>query len=413
MRNIYRQLINILIHTKEELGIIYKDPAIILIFVIANIAYPILYSIAYSNEQLKDIDIAVVDLDNSQLGRQLIKMMDASEGLHNAVITGDFAEAKEMFYKDKVKGIVLIPADFEKSVFSGKQAHLGIYADASYFLIYKQVYSSVVAVSQTLSAGVQVKKSLAKGNAYQVAINNINPVKLKTVELFNPSSSYGSFVMPSIMLVIIQQTLLIGIGILGGTRKEIQRYNESNTILRERHKIIPFILGKSFAYFLIFMFIGAFNLIWISDWFGFPDKSITFILLSLYIPYIIANIFLGMAISVFFKHRENSMLFMVFLSIPVLFLSGASWPTEAIPIFLRRLAMIFPSTFMVPAYQRVKTMGVSLGQVKYEVYGMLIQSAVYFGLAYLSFKHVMHLLLKIENRKNKLVNNPEMPEVGN
>jgi ABC-2 type transport system permease protein len=403
MRSFYRQLVHIFIHTREELSFIFRDPAIILIFIIANIAYPILYSIAYSNEQIKEVEMAVVDLDKSQSSRQFCRMIDATEGLKNTLFTGDLGEAKEQFYSGKVKGIVLIPDDFEKSIFSGAQAHVGIYADASYFLIYKQVYSSIVSVSQTFSAGIQLKKGLAKGNSYAQAIKNLSPVKLKTVELFNPSSAYGSFVMPSIILVILQQTLLIGIGILGGTRKEIQRYNASNSVQSEKHKIVPFILGKSFAYFIIFMIIGAFNLIWINHWFGYPDKSTNIAILSLYIPYIIANIFLGMAISVFFKHRENAMLFMVFLSIPVLFLSGATWPAEAIPVFLRKIAMIFPSTFMVSAFQRVRTMGVGIEYVRSAIYAMLIQSALYFVLAYFAFKHILHLLQNLENKKEKQV----------
>jgi ABC-2 type transport system permease protein len=399
MRIFYKYLINILIHTKEELGFILKDSAIILIFVIANVAYPVLYSIAYSNEQLTDIEIAVVDLDNSSSSRQIGRMLDATEGLKNQVITNDFEEAKNLFYNGKVKGIVLIPNNFEKSIFSGEQAHVGVYADASYFLIYKQVYSSVVSASQTFSAGIQLKKGMAKGNSYEAAIHKLAPIKLNMVEMFNPSSSYGSFVMPSIILIIIQQTLLIGIGILGGTRKEIQRYNSEANSKSVDHKIMPFILGKGFAYFIIFMFIGVFNLIWINHWFCFPDKSSIFKILSLYIPYIISNIFLGMAISVFFKHRENAMLFMVFLSIPVLFLSGASWPAEAIPLFLRRLAMVFPSTFMIPAFQRVRTMGASLDQVAYEIYAMIIQSVIYLVLAYFAFKHITIILLKLEQKK--------------
>jgi ABC-2 type transport system permease protein len=404
MRILYKYLINILIHTKEELGFVLRDPAIILIFIIANVAYPILYSIAYSNEQLTDIEIAIVDMDNSASSRQFERMLDATEGLKAQVITGDFEDAKNLFYNGKVKGIVLITNDFEKSIFSGIQAHIGVYADASYFLIYKQVYSSVVSASQTFSAGIQIKKGMAKGNSYEAAINKLSPVKLNMVEMFNPSSSYGSFVMPSIILVIIQQTLLIGIGILGGTRKEIQRYNSDTNSKSENHRIMPFILGKGFAYFIIFMFIGVFNLIWINHWFRFPDKSSIIEVLSLYIPYIISNIFLGMSISVFFKHRENAMLFMVFLSIPVLFLSGASWPAEAIPLFLRRLAMVFPSTFMVPAFQRVRTMGASLDQVDYEIYAMIIQSIIYLVLAYLAFKHIMNILLKREQKKLGAVN---------
>jgi ABC-2 type transport system permease protein len=400
MNNLYKNLKIIILHAREELGLIIKDPAVILIFIIANLVYPVLYSLAYDKEQIKDVEVALVDLDKTATSRQMIRMLNATEGVNIYKESGSLEEAKELFYKSKVNGIVLISENFEKDVLSANQSVISIYADASYFLIYKQVYASAVQASQTFSAGIQVKKSMAKGMHQKAAIQAINPVNLKTVDLYNPASSYGSFVMPSIIIVILQQTLLIGIGILGGTRKEILRYSHMESTDTNKKGIIPFILGKSIAYFITFMFIGIFTLIWIHDWFNYPDKAGYIDILSIYVPFIIANIFLGMAISVFFKHRENAMLFMVFTSIPVVFLSGATWPVEAIPLFLQKLAYISPATFMVPAYQRVRTMGVDLIHVRREIYAMLIQSVVYFVLAYFSFKYIMQLLLKREIRKD-------------
>ena len=400
MNKFYKKLITIILNAKDELVLIIKDPAVILIFVIANMVYPILYSLAYNKEQIKDVELAVVDLDKSATSRQIMRMLDATEGVKIDKEQNSLEEAKELFYKSTVNGIVLIPKNFEKDVFSNTQSALSIYADASYFLIYKQIYASTVQAYQTFAAGIQVKKYMAKGLQYQAAIQAINPVNVKTVELYNPASSYGSFVMPSIIIVILQQTLLIGIGILGGTRKEIQRYNSLSDLDTDHKTIIPFILGKALAYFITFIFIGIFTLVWIHYWFNYPDKARYLDVLAIYVPFILANIFLGLAVSVFFKHRENAMLFMVFTSIPVVFLSGATWPVEAIPPILQKLAYISPASFMVPAYQRVRTMGVDLIHVRQEIYAMLIQSVVYFVLAYFAFKHMTHFLLKREIKRN-------------
>lgn len=404
MNNFFKRLLSIVIYTRQELEMIIKDPAIILIFIIANVIYPVIYSVAYNGEQVKELEIAVVDLDNSSSSRQIRRMIDATEGLAVFCEPGGLEEAKALFYQSKVRGIVLIPNKLEKNLFSGQQSSISVYADASYFLIYKQVYASMVKAYQTFAGGVQLKKNMAKGQSYEQAIAAINPVNFQTVELFNPNSSYGSFVMPSIIIVILQQTLLIGIGILGGTRKEIQRYNFMLPMNENSKKVLPFLVGKAIAYFITFMVMGIFTLVWIHYWFSFPDKSNYLELLSLYVPFIIANIFLGLSISVFFKRRENAMLFMVFLSIPVLFLSGATWPVEAIPSFLHQLAFIFPSTFMVPAYQRVRTMGAELVHVRHEICMLLFQCIFYFTLSYFAFRHVMqNLLLKAAPEHKKAV----------
>jgi ABC-2 type transport system permease protein len=394
MKTFSKRILSIVLYAKEELAIIVKDPAVLLIFVIANIIYPVIYSVAYKQEQVKEIKVALVDLDKTSSSRQLQRMIDATEEISISYETTGLEEAKDLFYQSKVQGIVLLPYELERNLLSGVQSSVSVYADASYFLLYKQVYSSVVKAYSTYSGGVQLKKGMANGKSYEDAMQSLSPVDFKTIELYNPNSSYGSFVMPSIILVILQQTLLLGIGILGGTRKEVQRYNFMLPVNDNRKKILPFILGKASAYFITFMVIGVFTLVWVHEWFGFPDKSGYLKILSLYVPFVIANIFLGMSFSVFFRRRENAMLFMVFLSIPVLFLSGASWPVEAIPTWLNKLFSVFPSSFMVPAYQRVRTMGAELYHVQTEIYAMLIQCVVYFGLAVLAFRVVLGRLIK-------------------
>jgi ABC-2 type transport system permease protein len=135
------------------------------------------------------------------------------------------------------------------------------------------------------------------------------------------------------------------------------------------------------AYLLLYIFTGTIIFVWAYNWFSFPDNGSLWNAFILFVPFIMANTFLGMAIATLFKHREEAFLFIVFLSPVVLFLSGISWPAEAIPPFLYSIGHLFPSGFMVPAYLRVRTMGASVGEVSYELSGMLIQTAIYFLLA--------------------------------
>ena len=84
---------------------------ITLIFVIANIVYPVIYSVAYNGEQIKKLDIAFVDMDNTASSRQMRRMIDATEGLNIAYEPGSLDEAKQLFYESKVKGVVSIFRD--------------------------------------------------------------------------------------------------------------------------------------------------------------------------------------------------------------------------------------------------------------------------------------------------------------
>jgi ABC-2 type transport system permease protein len=124
-----------------------------------------------------------------------------------------------------------------------------------------------------------------------------------------------------------------------------------------------------------------FSLIWIYHWFEFVDKGGLVTILVISIPYILSIIFMGMALSLLFKHREHAIMFLVFTSPIVLFISGLSWPTSSIPPLLHKLFYVFPSTHMVPAFLRVRTMGVSLADVKPEFMFLTFQMVGYFLLA--------------------------------
>ncbi len=374
---------------RNELKTIFKDAGAVLLFMVALVIYPLLYSVAYQKEVIRDIPVAVVDLDHTALSRQASRMADASEQLLVAYKPVSLIEAKNLFFNGKIKGVLLIPNHFEKDILSGQQSNIVVYSDASYFLLYKQVYAGSVYSIGTLSAGIEIKRFLAEGNSIKQSFDQQDPLKVQSRYLYNPAGGYGSFVLPGIVVLILQQTMLIGIGMLGGTSREHNFFHIIHEQVNEKWGSIPIILGKSFAYVFIYLFNVLFTMVILHKWLNLPDNSNFISILFLTIPFLFATAFLGLAISVFFRERVYSLLFMVFLSPVVLFLSGLSWPASAIPKGLYAVAHIFPSTTMIPAYIRIRISGASINQVSGEWIFLLIQMLVYFILACVSYKLAM------------------------
>ena len=370
----------------EELRIIMADAGAVLLFIIAMIAYPLIYSIGYQGEVLRELPVAVVDLNHSNLSRQYSRMLDATEQIHVICKPGSLKEAEKLFYDGAINGVVLIPEDFEKNIFQGTQSNVTVYCDASYFLIYKQVYAGALYSTGTLSAGVEIKKMLAQGKTQNQALEQRDPLKTNIISLYNPAASYGSFIMPGVLLIILQQTLLIGIGLLGATTREKIKYKNLTVQPLSRGGTITAVLGKGLAYLVVYLFNILFIMVVIPKWFSFPDKSGFLPTLVLVIPFVLSIIFLGIAISVLFRKRVHALIFMVFLSPLILFFSGLSWPSAALPPLLYKLAHVFPSTMMVPAYLRVRIMGVPLSSVSYEATFLLIQMVLYFIIACVAYK---------------------------
>ena len=366
---------------RNEFRTIFKDGGVMLILIFALIIYATAYSLAYGSQVLRNVPIGVVDECRTPTSRSLIDTFNAGPNTYVAYNPTSMEEAKELFYGRKIYGVVYIPSDYEEKLYGGEQANVAIYADASYFLMYRQVFQEVVTSIGKTGAMVEFQRLIAKGANIPQAQATTQPVIYQSHNLFNPYLGYGTFVMPAIIMVIIQQTMLIGIGMIGGTWREFGLYRKLIPANCKRMYTLPIVLGKALVYISIY----AVTLLYIMTvhykLFHYPSNGSTEAVVGLLVPYLLACIMLGIAISTLFRYREQSLLLLFWTSIPILLLSGASFPREAIPEWLYTLGQVFPSSSGVNAFIRIRTMGASLRDVMPELRILWAQVFVYGGLA--------------------------------
>ena len=195
---------------RNEFRTIFKDGGVMLILIFALIIYATAYSLAYGSQVLRNVPIGVVDECRTPTSRSLIDTFNAGPNTYVAYNPTSMEEAKELFYGRKIYGVVYIPSDYGEKLYGGEQANVAIYADASYFLMYRQVFQEVVTSIGKTGAMVEFQRLIAKGANIPQAQATTQPVIYQSHNLFNPYLGYGTFVMPAIIMVIIQQTLLIG-----------------------------------------------------------------------------------------------------------------------------------------------------------------------------------------------------------
>jgi ABC-2 type transport system permease protein len=365
----------------DELKTVFKEKWVLLIFLVAVFAYPVIYSVAYMNKVVRDIPVTIVDLDHTASSRQLIRMMDATKELSASTAAGSLKEARQLFWNGDSRGVIMVPEGFEKSLLRGDQASLSVYCDAGFFLLYKETLTGVIQSSGTFSAGVEVRRLEAAGNSESQALSKRDPMPSRFYMLYNPSGAYTFAIMPGLILVTLQQTLLIGIGMMGGAGKEKRNNLKVRPDLAVRNGTFSVVFGKGLAYFVIYLFNAILTLIYISAFFGFPAKGNIIEVALLIVPFLFATIFLGLAVSMLFRRREHAIMVLVFISPIVLFLSGLSWPSVSIPHVLYSIGHIFPTTSMISAYQRIRTMGVSMFSVKAEFLFLTSQMIIYYIVA--------------------------------
>jgi len=374
---------------RQEMKQVVHDEGVLIFFIVVPIVYPLLYSWIYNNEVVRDVPVVVVDQSHSQLSRQFIRDCDASPDVHIAYYAEDMDEAKSLVSRQLAKGVYFIHSDFAKRINRMQQGTVSVYCDMSIMLAYKAIYQTAMAVSQKMGAGMQVKLS---GNyTHREDVVTTQPLAFEDVPLFNPSGGYGSCILPAVLILILQQTLVLGIGLSAGTARE--RNTNGELVPDDKHYkgVYRIVLGKGFCYLMVYMLMGAYLTLVVPKLFSFPMLTNGHDLIWMMTPYIIACIFFGMTVSCLVRYRENVMLIMVFVSVPLLFMSGVSWPQTNIPGVWQGISWLFPSTFGIRAFVRMNSMGASLNQIDHELHYMWIQAAAYFGMACLVYGHQLRV----------------------
>jgi len=370
---------NILHIALSESKIIFRDGAIILFCLFLPYVYPLLYSWIYNNEVVREVPVAVVDHSHSGLSRQFIRMYDASPDVAVKYHCSSLDEVKELIGRQKIYGALFFPSDFEKKLYRMEQSTISVYCDMSFMLAYKAVYQTATAVQGEMNSQLQLK--VAQNKTSREDEITVAPLQSEGVALFNPTSGYGTFIIPTVLMLIIQQTLLLGIGLLGGTMRDRQREGRSLFLEKNYGDVHSVIFGRSLAFFVSYIPVVAYLTMFVPWLFSFTSLLHWDSLLMFMVPYLLACIFFALTFSYLVPHREDVMLLVVFSTVPMLFLSGVSWPGTNIPWYLKILSYLLPSTFGSSGFVKLNTLGASLRDAGWECFILWVQAAVYFAIA--------------------------------
>ncbi len=381
-----------------EYRTIFHDGGAMLLLVFALLIYSTIYSLAYGPEVVRNVPIGVVDNSRTATSRALVQSFNAGANTYVAYEPSDMAEAERLFFGRDIYGVVYIPSDYERDILGGTQATVAIYCDASYFLMYRQVFQEVVTSIGATGAMVEFRRLIAKGANIPQAEAMVQPVAYNAHTLFNPALGYGSFVMPAIIMVIIQQTLLIGIGMIGGTWREERLYHKLRPAGHRRLSTLPVVLGRGLVYGSIYAVTCTYVLGIHYRMFHYPMNGEALSVVLFVALYIAACIALALLLSTMFRRRESSLLTLLWTSVPLLMISGVSFPREGIPDWMYALGQIFPSSHGVNGFIRLQTMGASLGEVMGELRALLVMIVVYGGGACIA----THLRIRREEKAGEV-----------
>jgi ABC-2 type transport system permease protein len=250
LRQIRVGIVDALTIWRYELRNVIRDQGVFIFFVLVPLGYPLLYSFIYTQETVRNVPVTVVDCSHSKLSREFVRKIDASPDLQVKSYCADMEEAKQMMRDKAVYGIVYIPEDFSRNLNEGKQAIITAMSDMSGLLYYKAVLATCTDVSLEMNENIQLQTLGATTKEQE--LQSTEPIPYDNVAMFNPTNGFATFLIPAVLMLIIQQTLLIGVGMSNGTARETNRWGDLLPVLRHYNGTFRIVMGKSLCYLMIY-----------------------------------------------------------------------------------------------------------------------------------------------------------------
>jgi ABC-2 type transport system permease protein len=179
------------------------------------------------------------------------------------------------------------------------------------------------------------------------------------VPLFNAREGYGAYIVPGVAVLIIQQTLLIAITMLFGTWRE----RGGLPVARSAAAYFGMLLAFASVAFGNSLYFYGF-VMW---WQDYPRAGNFGGLLYFSALFALCVAALGMLLGSLFRTRERSTQLLLCAALPCLFLSGLSWPVEAMPGALQAARWLIPSTSGIQGFVALNQLGASVHEIAPEV----------------------------------------------
>ncbi len=297
----------------------------------------------FSASVMRDVPIAVVDLDHSSDSRLLLRMLDASPGVRIASQPVDMDEARAQLRRLEVFAVVLVPRDVTRQALRGRQGTVFSYYNATYMTTGQSAARDIGDAVSAWNA-----RLLRERIGLQVGPGKLRaaPIAVQSDILFNPARSYELFLLPLIFPAVL--SLVLALAVSGSLGREIR---DGTLPAWLGHAPWSAIAGKVLPYVLLFSLYGALGAAYLA-WLRGDGIAGSVLLLLLAQPlFYLATA----AYALFFVGVTRDMgtaLSAVGLSIgTALAFSSATFPVIDAPLFTRVWHLLLP----LSAYIKLQT----------------------------------------------------------
>ncbi|MBA9034425.1 ABC transporter permease (plasmid) [Rhizobium leguminosarum] len=293
------------------------------------------------------LPIAVLDQDGTDLSRQIIRMVDASQDTSVALAVSDLAEGRQLILSGEVHGLLMLPRNLERDVLSGRRPEVVFFYNTQTMTTGNLVVRGVNAAVPTVAAGIRLSLRTAQGEPVDAAQAALAPVPVQVNPLFNPTLNYAHFLlaalMPSVLQVVIITTMAYSLGL------DVESRHRLRILRRLGGGLGPALAGKILPYTLIFLAVLGIADLVLFDFLDMPLRGNRWLLLMAGTLFILASQFIGVLLALFLRPMASAISIGSLLAAPAFGFMGIGFPRIGMNDFAYYYGQMIPGTWYLMA----------------------------------------------------------------
>lgn len=366
---------------RKELIQVRRDPRTLALTLFMPVLLLILYGYGVSTD-IRNIPMVVLDQNNSQQSRELIRSFTGSEFFYVQSYARSLDDIDRAIDAGRARVGLVIPPDFNTKVVKGVKADILVAIDGSEPNTASTSISYVSTIVSRYSACI-----IARKIGSRIPLSELNPIDLRPRIWYNPELRSINFIVPGLVAIILMM---------------ISALLTSATIARERElgTMEPLIASPINSSELMLGKIGAYTLISLADiilvlvvgtlLFQVPFRGSIVLLLIMSIVFLLNSLGLGLLISARSASQQSAVLLAFFATmIPGLLLSGFLFPISSMPKLVQVLTYFIPARYFLVIVRGIFLKGVGISALWPYALPMTVLGFIFFVLSIRSFKKQM------------------------
>ena len=327
---------------RRELHFMAHSPFCTLFIVILPlVSFAILCAIFYV-EVPRDLPIVVRDGGESALSRQLVRMADASSAMRVLAGVRDMEEGADYVRRGLAYAVLYIPAGFERDAKRGEAPPVIGYFNNQWLLTSGVLSRALREVVGSLSAGLDLRARMMKGEDPALAWEKYEPIRADTHPMFNPNMNYRFFLLPALLPTLIQAfVIMMTVRAVGG---ELKHGTAGVWLAASGDRPWLALTGKLIPYTGAYLILTYFTFALLVRFMNVPLYGDMRVLSLGSVLFVLAYQGTGAAIAILAANLRLANSLAGFYSGPAFAFAGITYPTVGMPAAAKALGECIPLT---------------------------------------------------------------------